>query len=91
MKGVGEGGRMLGQLRCGFEFLTSNFMVSHSHSTCIIFQICPSFQEYCQNYIKYIVREDESTLSFCGTDANTPSQYTAKVWQMEKYNAYIVK
>lgn len=27
MKGVGEGGRMLGQLRCGFEFLTKNFMV----------------------------------------------------------------
>ncbi|XP_078314913.1 semaphorin-2A-like isoform X3 [Crassostrea virginica] len=36
-------------------------------------------KEYCQNYIKYIVREDESTLSFCGTDANTPSQYTAKI------------
>lgn len=33
--------------------------------------------EYCQNYIKYIVRVDNSTLSFCGTDANTPSQYTA--------------
>lgn len=35
--------------------------------------------EYCQNYIKYIVREDNATLSFCGTDANTPSQYTAKL------------
>lgn len=33
--------------------------------------------EYCQNYIKYVVRVDNLTLSFCGTDANTPSQYTA--------------
>lgn len=33
--------------------------------------------EYCQNYIKYVVRVDTLTLSFCGTDANTPSQYTA--------------
>ncbi|XP_048736245.2 semaphorin-2A-like isoform X2 [Ostrea edulis] len=36
-------------------------------------------EEYCQNYIKYIVRVDNSTLYFCGTDANTPSEYTATV------------
>lgn len=40
-------------------------------------------EEYCQNYIKYIVRVDDSTLSFCGTDANTPSQYTIDTTTLE--------
>lgn len=35
--------------------------------------------EYCQNYIKYIVRVDNSTLYFCGTDANTPSEYKVTI------------
>ncbi|XP_062599746.1 semaphorin-2A-like, partial [Saccostrea cucullata] len=35
--------------------------------------------EYCQNYIKYIVRVDNSTLYFCGTDANTPSEYQVTI------------
>ncbi|XP_061170955.1 semaphorin-2A-like [Saccostrea echinata] len=42
--------------------------------------------EYCQNYIKYIVRVDNSTLYFCGTDANTPSEYKATVTVSE--NSY---